>query len=208
MVRSLVAEALGGVLLAPGHLLLLFWAAATVSPGPPLRHLIDREGGRGRRHPGLLPAPGAADEPPARRRQQRRARPPTSGSSRGRVTPRPGDSALEAAAQRPVVGLESAPLALLSVSEVGAPPAPRMSAARCPRPPRRPPLRSGVLWCASSAAVPAAWPTAVRSSALRRPSWIAARPRPPCSFLLTVGSTASRLVALPCAKRFLMRSPV
>ncbi|KAJ1202170.1 hypothetical protein NDU88_005971 [Pleurodeles waltl] len=60
-------EALGGASSALGHLLLLFRDVMLVGSVLPLRQRsIGREGGV-RRRPGLLPAPGAADEPLSRR---------------------------------------------------------------------------------------------------------------------------------------------
>ncbi|KAJ1114673.1 hypothetical protein NDU88_002908 [Pleurodeles waltl] len=80
--------------------------------------------------PGLLPAPGAADEPPSKRQLGRRARSLTSGFCEGRVSPCRGDSSLEAAAQKPAVGLKPASLASPSASGEGAPPTSQMSAVR------------------------------------------------------------------------------
>ncbi|KAJ1123480.1 hypothetical protein NDU88_001949 [Pleurodeles waltl] len=60
-------EALGGASSASGHLLLLFRAVMLVGSVLPLRQLSIRREGGVRRRPGLLPAPGAADEPLSRR---------------------------------------------------------------------------------------------------------------------------------------------
>ncbi|KAJ1188026.1 hypothetical protein NDU88_004791 [Pleurodeles waltl] len=60
-------EALGDASSASGHLLLLFRALMVVGSVLPLRQLSIRGEGGVRRHPGLLPAPGAAVELLSRR---------------------------------------------------------------------------------------------------------------------------------------------